>query len=236
MRALSERASRALAGAVNGIVSGPAAGLAVALAATSLTGVLTGWHWWGLVGVTTAVVVAAGVLLRVLRMPSIVVAAGQLAALVGLVTAMFTGSGRFVVLPGPAAAAELVSLLGRAAQQIRDSIPPVSASTELLCLVVVAVGLITIAVDTLAVSAAAPATSGLVLVGVVVVPAALSDRLLPWWSFALGALGFALLLAVDGTGRRHLAWAGSAGFGERLGAAPAAIAVGAGAMAVALLV
>ena len=232
MRAISKLATQALTGAV--------AGLAVALTATSLTGVLTGPRWWGLVVVTTAVVVAAGVLLRSLRMPSIVVAAGQLAALVGLVTAVFTGSGRLVVLPGPAAVAELGSLLGRAAQQISDGIPPVAESTALLCLVVVAFGLAAIAVDTLAVSAAAPAASGLVLIGVVVVPTALSDRLLPWWSVALGALGFALLLTVKNEGRpaarRHLAWDNSASRGRYLGAAPAAIAVGVGAMVVALLV
>ncbi|MGH8921346.1 MAG: DUF3488 domain-containing protein, partial [Actinomycetes bacterium] len=232
MRTISELVTRTPANPVNG----PAAGLAVALAATSLAGILAGSHWWGLVVLTTVVVVAAGVLLRVLRMPSIVVATGQLATLVGLVTAVFTPSGHFGVLPGPAAAAELGSLLGRAVQQIRDGIAPVPESTELLCLVVVAFGLITIAVDTLAVSAAAPATSGLVLVGVVIVPAALSEQLLPWWSFVLGALGFALLLTVDNAGRRHLAWAGATGFGARLGAAPAAIAVGTGAMVVALLV
>jgi transglutaminase-like putative cysteine protease len=226
------RVTRALAGIV--------AGLAVALAATSLTGVLTGPRWWGWMVVTTAVVVTAGVLLRSLRMPPIVVVAGQLAALVGLVTAVFTGSGRLVVLPGPDAVAELSSLLGRAAQQVSHGIPPVPESTELLCLVVVAFGLVAIAVDTLAVSAAAPAASGLVLVGVVMVPTALSDRLLPWWSFALGALGFALLLTVKNEGqpaaRRHLAWGRSAGPERYLGAAAVAIAVGAGAVVVALLV
>ncbi|MGH3885853.1 MAG: transglutaminase TgpA family protein [Pseudonocardiaceae bacterium] len=236
MRAISGLAAQALTGAKNGAV----AGLAVALAATSLTGVLTGPRWWGTVVLTTAVVVTAGVLLRSLRMPPIVVAAGQLAALVGLVTAVFTPSGRFVVLPSSDTAAELGSLLGRAAQQIRDGMPPVPESAELLCLVVVAFGLVAIAVDTLAVSAAAPATSGLVLVGVVVVPAALSDRLLPWWSFVLGALGFALLLTVHSDGRpaarRHLAWGKFADPWKHLAAAPAAITVGAGAIVVALLV
>ncbi len=233
-------AGRAQRGPAIGPVTGPVAGLAVALTATSLAGVLTGARWWGLVVVTTAVVVAAGVLLRLLRMPPIVVAAGQLAALVGLVTAVFTRGGRLLVLPGPDAAAELRSLLEAAAQQIRDGIPPVPESTELICLLVVAFGLVAITVDTLAVSVAAPATSGLVLVGVIVVPAALSDRLLPWWSFALGALAFALLLAVSNAGRptarRHLAWVDSAGPGWHLGAAPAALAVSASAMAVALLV
>ncbi|MDQ4093493.1 MAG: transglutaminaseTgpA domain-containing protein [Actinomycetota bacterium] len=236
VNALSGFAARALTGPATGAV----AGLAVALAATSLTGLLTGARWWGLVVVTTAVMVAAGVLLRLLRMPLIVVAAGQLAALAGLVTALFTHSGRLLVLPGPNAVAELGSLLKRAAQQIQDGIPPVPESTELICLLVVAFGLIAIVVDTLAVSAAAPATTGLVLVGVIVVPAALSNRLLPWWSFALGALAFALLLAVNNAGRptmrRHLVSTVSAGPGWHVGAAPAAVTVSAAAMAVGLLV
>ncbi|MGH3872300.1 MAG: transglutaminaseTgpA domain-containing protein [Pseudonocardiaceae bacterium] len=218
-----------------------AAGLAVALTATSLTAVLTGTRWWGMVVGTIAVVVVTGVLLRWLRTPPIVVATGQLAVLVGLVTAVFTSSSRFVVVPGHTAVAELGSLLGQAARQVRDGIPPVPESFELLGLVVVSFGVIAIAVDILAVSAAAPATAGLVLVGVIAVPTALSDELLPWWSFVLGALGFMLLLLTGGNtdqpvalGRpapRNLIDAWKPG-----GAAPAAIAVGAGALVVALLV
>ena len=47
-------------------------------------------------------------------------------------------------------------------------------STELLCLVVVAIGLVTIAVHALVVSAGAPACAGLMLLCVVTVPAAVS--------------------------------------------------------------
>jgi len=217
------------------LLSPVAAGLAVALAATSLTGVLAGPRWWGFVVLTTAVVVGAGVLLRWLRMPSTVVAAGQLTALAGLVTAAFTSSGWLAVVPGPAAVTQLRAVLDRATQQIRVGLPPLSESTELLCLVVVAVGLVAVVVYTLAVSAAAPASAGLVLLGVVTVPAVVSDQLLPWWSFALSALGFVLLLAADGW-RRQLEWGECAGSGGHLSAAPGAIAVTAGAMVVALFV
>ncbi|MGH3999560.1 MAG: transglutaminaseTgpA domain-containing protein, partial [Pseudonocardiaceae bacterium] len=238
MKAISGLAARALTRAVPGAVTGAVAGLAVALAATSLAGILTGARWWGLVVMTTVVVVAAGVLLRTLRMPPVVVAGGQLAVLMGLVTAVFTRGGQLVVLPSPASVTELGSVFGRAAQQVRDGIPPVPESTELLCLVVVAVGLVAIAVDTLAVSATAPAASGVVLLGVVAVPAALSDQLLPWWSFALGALGFALLLTVgnDRVRLRRLPWANPADLVRRLGSAPTAIAVGVSAMVAALFV
>jgi len=178
------------------------AGLAVALAATSLSALLAGPRWWGSVVLTIALVVAAGVLLRALRMPPIVVAAGQLATLVGLVTAVFTSTGWLGVVPGPTAAAQLQTLLERAAQQAQIGIPPVPETTELIFLVMVVVGLVAVAVDTLAISAAVPASTGLVLLCMVTFPAALSHRLLPWWSFVLGAVGYALLLAVDSQRRQ----------------------------------
>ncbi|MBA2473933.1 MAG: transglutaminase domain-containing protein [Pseudonocardiales bacterium] len=226
----------AVTGFATRVLPSAAAGLAVVLAATSLTGVLTGARWWGLVVLTTAVVVAAGGLLHWLRMSPVVVAAGQVAALVGLVTAVFTSAGWLAVLPGPAAAGQLWTLFVRAAQQIRVGVPPMAQSAELLCVVVVAVGLVAVAVHALTVCACAPAFSGIVLLCVVTVPAAVSDRMLPWWSFALSAAGYVLLLAVDSR-RRQLAWGEAAGAAGNVGAVPAAVvAVAGGAMVVALLV
>ncbi|HEX4102786.1 MAG: transglutaminaseTgpA domain-containing protein [Pseudonocardiaceae bacterium] len=226
----------AVTGFATRVLPAAAAGLAVALAATSLTGVLAGSRWWGLVVLTTAVVVTAGVLLQWLGMPPVVIAAGQLVALVGLVTAMFTSAGWLAVLPGPAAVRQLRTLFERAAQQIRVGVPPMAQSAELLCLVVVAVGLVAVAVHALAVSAGVPACSGLVLLCVVAVPAAVSDRMLPWWSFALSAVGYTLLLAVDSQ-RRQVAWGRSAGSAGNVGAVPAAAAaVAGGAVVVALVV
>jgi transglutaminase-like putative cysteine protease len=204
-------AGRALPAIVAGV-----AGLALALAATSLTGVLAGPRWWSYLVLSIAVVVVAGVLLRRLRMPSIVTAAGQLVALMALVTAVFTTSGWLLVVPGPASRAQLGGVFAGAAQQIRVGLPPLPESTELLCLVVVAVGLVAVVVDSLAVSLAAPACAGLVLLCVIIVPAVVSDRMLPWWTFALGAVGFALLLGVD-TQRRQGAW-GAAVVSDRVAA------------------
>lgn len=218
-----------------GVVPATTAGVAVALAATSLTGVLAGSRWWGFVVLTIAVVVAAGVALHWLRMPPIVVAAGQLAALVGLVTAVFTSGGWLAVLPGLSSAEQLGILFDGAAQQIRVGVPPMAQSTELLCLVVVAIGLVAIAVHALVVSAGAPACAGLVLLCVVTVPAAVSDRMLPWWSFTLSAVGYALLLAVDSR-RRQPAWGRSAAGSNIVAIPAAAVAVAGSAMLVALVV
>lgn len=227
------------------------AGLAVALSATSLTGVLAGPRWWSFVLFTIALVVTVGVALRSLRLPALAVATGQVAALTGLVTATFTDSGVLVVLPGPDAMVELRLVLGRAVQQVQVGVPVVAESTELLCLVMLSFGLIALIMDTVAVSAAAPAASGLVLLCVVAVPAALADHLLPWWTFILGTLGFAALLATNGQCRRLAAGEptdlssapvgptsrqtrrGSIGGG--LDVTPVAAAVGAGATVMALL-
>jgi transglutaminase-like putative cysteine protease len=200
------------------------AGLAVVLAATALSGVLSGGRWFGFVVVTVAVVAATGAALRLLRLPPPLVAAGQLAALVCLVTAAFSRSAVLAVLPGPEALRELHEVLSGAADQVRVGVAPVAATTELLCLVVIALGLVTLLVDTLAVSADAPAASGLALLCVVAVPALLAAETLPWWSFALGALGYALLLTVDGR-HRHLVWGEAAGPGGQAGGLPGAAAV-----------
>ena len=216
---------------------GVVAGLALALAATSLTGVLAGPRWWSYLVLSITVVVAAGVLLRWLRMPSMVTAVGQLAALAALVTAVFTTSGWLLVVPGSASWAELGGVLARAAQQIRVGLPPLPESTELLCLIVAAVGLVAVVVDFLAVSLAVPACAGLVLLSVLIVPAVVSDRMLPWWSFVLCAVGFALLLAVD-TQRRQGAWGDAVASGRvgSVGPISAAGTIIAGAVAVALFI
>ncbi|MDQ3886547.1 MAG: DUF3488 and transglutaminase-like domain-containing protein [Actinomycetota bacterium] len=210
-----------------------AAGFAVLTAATALTGVLTGARWLGFVLLTVTVVSVVGMVLRSGRLPVPLVAAGQVAALTGLLTALFTRSGILAVLPGPDALRELGVVLTAAAGQVRVGVPPVPATTELLCLVVVAVGLVAVLVDTLAVAAAAPAVSGLVLLCLVTVPASLVNELLPWWTFTLGALGFVLLLSVDGQ-RQRLGWDGSAGSATP-SAAGSAAGVGALALVVALL-
>ncbi|HET9256599.1 MAG TPA: DUF3488 and transglutaminase-like domain-containing protein [Pseudonocardiaceae bacterium] len=203
------------------------AGLALGLTAASLTGVLAGVFWWGYAVVSITVVVAAGLALRWLRMPVIVTVAGQLAVLLGLVTTVFTPS----VVPGPDSIAELAGVLARAAHQIRVGLPPLPESAESHCLVVLTIGLVAVAVDVLAM--AAPACAGLVLLCVVIVPAVASARMLPWWSFALAAAGYALLLTVD-TGCRQISWGETVGASQWFAGTPVAAGVMAIAMVVAL--
>lgn len=217
-----------------------AAGLSVVLASTALVGAVEGIRWVVFVAVATAVVVAAGALLRSITLrsgralPPAVVVAGQVFALTSLLTAVFTRSGLLVLLPTPTSLRDIGAGLSDAMAQVESGVPPVEATPEMLLLITFALGLVAVVVDFIAVSARAPAAAGLVLLCVFAVPASVSDGLLPWWTFVLGAGGFALLLVVDGQ-RRHLAWRGESTAPSDRGAGPAATAVAGVALIAALL-
>ncbi|MEU3621996.1 transglutaminase [Amycolatopsis coloradensis] len=182
-----------------------AAGLATLFASTSLTGVVSGWAWFGYLLVAVVLIASTGLALRSLRAPTIVVGLAQLLVLLFLITGAFTTSGILKIIPGPDALEELRGVLAASAEQIRVGLPPIEGTPPILCLVTIAIGLVAVLVDTLAVAAAAPAATGLVLLCVYAVPAALAEDMLPWWTFLLGAAAFAALLAVDGN-HRHRRW------------------------------
>jgi transglutaminase-like putative cysteine protease len=210
-----------------------AAGLATICASTSLTGVIGGLSWLGYVIVAVVLVSCTGLALRSVRTPTVAVGLAQLAVLAFLTTGVFTSSGIAAIIPGPAALSELNDILVASFEQIRTGLPPVDPSPPILFLVTITIGLVAILVDTLAVAAAAPAATGLILLCVYAVPASLSDAMLPWWTFTLGAAAFAGLLAVDGS-HRHRSWRNRDAPG--LGASPRAAATPLAVVCVALVV
>lgn len=220
----------------NAVVSPVAAAIATIAAATALTGVIQGWGWLGYVVVATVLVTCTGMALRALRAHPFAVGAAQLLVLLFLVVGAFTRSGFLVIVPGPAALTELNDVLVAAFEEIRTGLPPVEGTTPIVCLVTIAIGLVAVVVDILAVTAAAPAATGLILLCVYAVPSALAGELLPWWTFALGAAAFAGLLAVDGS-HRHRSWRnrGTPGLGASPGSVSAPVAVVAAALAAGLV-
>ncbi|WP_246127939.1 transglutaminase TgpA family protein [Amycolatopsis rhizosphaerae] len=202
------------------------AGLATLCASTSLTGVVGGFGWLAYVAVVVVLVASTGLALRSIRTPTPLVGLAQLVVLLLMVTGVFTRNGILGIIPGPAAFGELDHVLTTAFEQIRTALPPVEATSPILCLVTIAMGMVAVLVDTLAVAASAPAATGLVLLCVYAVPASLSDKMLPWWTFLLGASAFAALLAVDGN-HRHRRWRNrdASGLGGSPAAASAPVAV-----------
>lgn len=226
------------ANGVRNLVAMPLVGaLAVICTSTALAGVVSGSAWLGYVITATLVVAGTGTLLRWLGVPRSLIWLVQFAALACLAVLMFTGSGLLLFIPGTAAIHDLGALLGQSINEIRDGVPPVTADPPMLCLITLSIGGVAIAVDTLVATARVPATSGLVLLCVYAVPASLAGKMLPWWSFVLGAAAYTLLLAVDGV-RRHQEWRGRLGLpaAESTGAAPAAVGVTAVAAVIALVV
>ncbi|MFI9385465.1 transglutaminaseTgpA domain-containing protein [Kutzneria sp. NPDC052558] len=184
-----------------------AAGFAVLCAATALSGVVQGTLWLFYLLIAISMIVGTGILLRQLRAQPPVVALGELFVLLCLLTMSFSTNGILLILPGPAALRDLADVLGRSVTAVQTEVPPVPADAPILCLIVVAIGLVAVVVDMLAIEAKAPAASGLVLLCVYAVPASLADEMLPWWSFVLGSAAFAALLAIDGR-QKHKAWRG----------------------------
>ncbi|GAA1284804.1 DUF3488 and transglutaminase-like domain-containing protein [Pseudonocardia aurantiaca] len=198
-------------------------GAAVLLAGGPVSAVVQGSGWFGYAVLVVAVVVGLGVLLH--RFGTVVVAAGQCLAMLVLFTVLFTGDGVLGFLPGPAVLQEFGRLVSGAGQQIDTGTAPVPATPEILFLVTVAFGLLTVAVHLAAVAAEAPAAAGVPLLAVFAVPAALADNLLPWWSMVGAAAGFGLLLVTPTGIRRQLTGGGAL----VAGAVALALVLGAGA-------
>lgn len=217
----------------------PAAGaLALLLSCTALSGVVSGGGWFGYLALVIALVIGAGIALRALRVPATLAGLGQAAILCFLLTAMFTTRGVAGFIPTAAAFDQFQDVLAQAGDQVQTGVPPVPGTSQIVCLLMVAIGLVAIAVDMLTAVTQAPAVAGLALLCVFAVPAALADNLLPWWSFTLGAIGFVLLLAVDGQ-HRHRSWrnnVGRAAASGGSGAAPMAVGIAAVSVVIGLFV
>lgn len=173
------------------------AGLAVSMSSTALSGVLRGLYWLWFVLLSIAVVVTVGLLLRRwarLSWPTVVPV--QLAALVALLTGLFSKQGILRVIPGPAALTELSGELAAAVHQIESGIPPVPTTDALVLLVSLGFGLVAVLVDPLVMAGHGAAVCGLVLLGAYTVPTALAPKQLPSWTLAIGATGYVLLLMV----------------------------------------
>lgn len=183
-------------------VTAIASGAAVLLSGVPVSAVVRGFSWFGDATLVVVAVVGVGLLLH--RAGAAAVAAGQVVAVLVLLTAVYTSSGIAGVVPGPAAWGEFGALVAGAGEQISVGIAPVAATPEILFLVTAAFGLVAVGVYLAAVSAHAPAAGGVPLLAMFAVPAALADDLLPWWTLVGAAAGFGLLLLARDGARREL--------------------------------
>ncbi len=164
---------------------------------------ITGSSWVLPLIEVVAVIWLVGVGGRLIRLPTSATALLQLAGFVIALTSLFTSTGIGGVLPNSSAVGEAGTLLSGAWQQIVGTSPPAPSTPELSFLISLAIGCAAFIADFLVAEARSPALVALPLLCLYSVPASIASTMLPWYSFAVPAVLYAVLLAVTGhRGRR----------------------------------
>ena len=175
---------------------GVAVALAVAGAALGLNGVLRGWAWYPSVLTTVFTVALAMAALRALRLRGFLVGAGGFVALALVLTSTFFRQHSIAgFIPSSDTMAQLQRYLRRASETVLAESSPVAPNAGIVLLVCGVLGLVVILVDAMAVPLALPATSGLGVLAVLVVPAMVKPQSVGWLGFAGAAAGFLMILA-----------------------------------------
>jgi len=160
------------------------------LAATApLMSVITPAAWMLGVVALTGTLLAASWLARRRRVPAAVVTIIEAAIWLGVITAVFfSDSALFGVIPSPEMLHDVPVLLQQAAQEILLGVAPMPATTPVSFLVVAAVGVLTIALDHVVLTARMPLLAGIALIAVWLIPAIAVPQ-------DVNLVGFALLAA-----------------------------------------
>ncbi len=174
------------------------AAIAVAVLGTalSLNGVLRGWAWYLPVATTVIVVALALAALRWIGAKTLVVSAGAMAALILILTfTFFRQRSFFGLIPTSETMEELRRLIRRASDTVVSESAPVAPNAGIVLVTCASLGLIVILVDALAVPLSMPATSGLGLLAVLVVPATIKPQSVGLAGFLATGAGYAMILA-----------------------------------------
>lgn len=173
-----------------------AVALSVAGAAVSLNGVLRGWAWYLPVVTTVLVVCLSIATLRALRAHPVLVAAGGFASLIFILTfTFFRSTGVAGFIPSGATMAELDRFIRRASETVLSESAPVAPNAGIVMVTCAVLGLTVILIDALAVPLGMPATTGVGLLAVLVVPAMVKPQSVGFWGFCATVAGYLVILA-----------------------------------------
>jgi transglutaminase-like putative cysteine protease len=200
---------------------------ATILASTALYSLFAGQTWFWAGAGATLVVAGTGALTRLRPLPVIVCLAASLAALLLYLNAVFAASRSWLlVLPTASSLSHLrqVALLGTA--DADRFAPPVPSTPGLILLAAGGIGLAAVATDMLGARLRGPAVAGLPLVALFTVPTTTSVSRNPVGTaivFALGVIGYLLILGVDSRERIRLWGRTVTLWGSGTGAQPTAM-------------
>ncbi|MCC9146122.1 MULTISPECIES: DUF3488 and transglutaminase-like domain-containing protein [unclassified Arthrobacter] len=185
---------------------GAAAAAAVMLCSLSVHGVIAGWSWLVPLLLTVLLPLAATAGARRLRVPQPFVPVAGMAVLACTLTWLFAAQESFLgFLPGPGTLARADALLAEARTVVITEVTPVQPLPGILFLCCAGIGLVAVLTDTLAATLRMPATAGLGLFAVLMIPAVLKPESLGTWYFLLAAAGYLLLLAAGARREQHRA-------------------------------
>ncbi|OUC96543.1 transglutaminaseTgpA domain-containing protein [Streptosporangium minutum] len=179
-----------------------ASGAATGAVAIALYPLFEGGAWfWTCLGVIL-VVTGIGVLGSRYTLPDWLVPPAQLVAVWIYLTAVFTGDKAWIgLVPTKESVLGLAKLLGTGFADIQRFAAPVPSSAGITLLTCGGVGLIAILVDLLASRLHRAALTGLPLLALFTVPAAVASEPIAGPMFVIAALGYLGLLAADGRER-----------------------------------
>ncbi|MCB5272762.1 Protein-glutamine gamma-glutamyltransferase [Arthrobacter sp. SO5] len=188
------RSTRAKVGAQPWMM-GLAVAIAIAGAALGLNGVLRGWAWYSpvLTVVFTVSLTIAG--LRALRWRTVFVELGGLASFVLILTFTFFRPQSIIgFIPSGATLSQLGRYLRRASETVLAESSPVAPNAGIVLLICAVLGLLVILVDALAVPLSLPATSGIGILAILIVPAMVKPQSVGVLGFAGAAIGYLMIL------------------------------------------
>ncbi|MCU1588676.1 MAG: transglutaminase domain protein [Frankiales bacterium] len=175
-----------------------AAAVAVGLCASALSPMFAGKQWGSEVYGAIAVVAATGVVGRRLSLPRLIQPVLALLVLAGYLLVVFAGGTLSHGLPTGASLDRLRALADAANSDIQRYRAPVPPNEGLILLSAAGVGVVAVLVDLLAVTLRRAALAGLPLLALFAVPSAVVPGGVGSVPFALGAVGWLLVLGVEG--------------------------------------
>lgn len=175
-----------------------AAALATVLSAICLGDVFVTGSWFLPSAFSVVLVAAAGEGARRLGAPRLLVPVISLVVLLCYLVARYARAEALLwVLPTPDALAQLRDLARAGNESIAHYAAPIALLPEVELFAVAGVGLVAVAVDTLAVTMRRVSLAGLPLLALYTVPASVSPSGVSWPAFALGGAGYLGLLLAE---------------------------------------
>lgn len=180
------------------------AALATLLGAMPLSGAFEDLVWLGYCLLAVAITAFLGLAARTLRVPLVLIPLVQLLGLLVFHAAAFASEvARWGVLPTPSTVRAISTLYHQAVDVAQTTAPPVPTDKPVVMLVSMAIGLVAIVVDIVAVSLRRPAIAGLALLALYAVGTSIAQ--VSWFGFLCAGTGFLVLLLAEGR-ERLAAW------------------------------